>query len=64
MAYSWEKEKAYCERRAQEFAAEMEAAVDAADRDRFLAAFRDSARYLSRKQRNQFYLQFLGRVAQ
>lgn len=58
---SWEQEKAYCARRARELTAEMEAAIEAADKDRFLAAHQTSARYMTRKARAALYRRFLER---
>lgn len=61
MARTYEQEKAYHARRAQALASEMEAALDAGDADRFMAAYETSFRYLKKKQRVLFYIRFLER---
>ena len=59
MAYSYAKEKAYCERRAQQFTAEMESAIASVDKERFLAAYQGSARYMRKWLRDSLYRRFL-----
>lgn len=59
MAYSYAKEKAYCEKRAQQFTAEMEAAIASVDKDRFLTAYQASARYMRKSLRDGLYRRFL-----
>lgn len=59
MTYSYAKEKAYCEKRAQQFTAEMEAAIASVDKDRFLTAYKASARYMRKSLRDGFYRRFL-----
>lgn len=59
MKESWKKEKAYCERKAAEYTAEMEQAIAAHDVDRFLAAHQASARYMRKTARNALYRRFL-----
>ena len=56
---AYEKEKAYCARRAQELSAEMEAALKTRDPERFKAAYGTSARYMTLKQRRPFYRRFM-----
>lgn len=48
----WDKEKAYCEKRASELTSEMEAAIETSDRARFQKAFETAQRYMTRKQLN------------
>ena len=59
MAYSYAKEKAYCERRAEQFTAEMEAAIISVDKERFLTAYQASARYMRKSLRDGLYRRFL-----
>lgn len=56
---AYEKEKAYCARRAAELTAEMEAALETGDRERFKAAYGPSARYMRQKDRKPLYMRFL-----
>jgi len=56
---AYEKEKAYCARRAAELTAEMEAALEAKDPERFKVAYSASARYMRQKERKPLYLRFL-----
>lgn len=64
MARSYEKEKAYRERRAQALVSEMEAALAANDAERFKAAYESSRRYLTKKQRMPLYIRYLERRTQ
>lgn len=64
MKRSWKQEKAYCARRAQELGAEMEAAIERGDRERFKAAYEASARYMTQAQRRRIYIRFLKKVVQ
>lgn len=59
---AYEKEKAYCARRAAELTAEMEAAIETKDRERFKAAYGASARYMRQKERKPLYIRFLREV--
>lgn len=59
---AYEKEKAYCTRRAAELTAEMEAALETKDRERFKTAYRASARYMRQKERKPLYIRFLREV--
>ena len=59
---SWEHEKAYCSRRAQELTAEMIEAIESFDLDRFDAAYQASARYMSKKQRSPLYKKMIERI--
>ena len=59
MKESWIKEKAYCERKAAAYTAEMEEAIIQLDRDRFLAAHQSSARYMRKSARDALYRRFL-----
>lgn len=61
MARSYEHEKDYCARRGRKLTAEMEKAIEAVDRERFVVAFSESARYLLKKQRFDLYRRFLER---
>lgn len=56
---NWEKEKAYTARRADELGAEMNAAIEAFDKARFDAAFQMSMRYMTKKERSDYYKRFL-----
>lgn len=57
--YSWEKEKAYKAKRAAAAAQEMEAAIEAVDLPRFLAAYETAMRYMNARPRNQYYRRML-----
>lgn len=59
MARTYEKEKAYTERRAAQLAEEMEQAIADNDKDRFLAAYNTAFRYMNKKQRSPYYLRML-----
>lgn len=63
MARTWEQEKAYARKRAQVLAAEMDAAIEANDRNRFEAAYQTSMRYMTVKERSVYYLRFLAQQA-
>lgn len=59
MARTYAQEKEYCTQRAQELTAEMEAALEAGDAERFKAAYGSSFRYMTRQQRKPLYIRFL-----
>ena len=59
MTTAWEKEKARNARHAAECAAEMQAAIETLDRDRFLTAYEKSMRYMKKRVRSHYYLTFL-----
>lgn len=58
---TWAQEKEYNARRAQQLGAEMEAAIEANDLRRFLAAYETSFRYMPKKQRSKYYIKMLER---
>jgi hypothetical protein len=60
----WDKEKAYCEKRASELTSEMEAAIETSDRARFQKAFETAQRYMTRKQLNSLLKAFYERTVQ
>ena len=59
MARTWGQEKAYCEKRANELAREMESAIATLDADRFYRAYATAMRYMTRKQRGELHRRFL-----
>ena len=59
MAKTWELEKAYCARRAEALGAEMDAAIETGDRDRFTAAYHKAMRYMTVKQRSTYFTRWL-----
>lgn len=59
MKKTWEQEKAYCAKRAQELAAEMETAIETVDEEKFTAAYQTAMRYMNKKQRSPYYMRFL-----
>ena len=59
MAKTWEQEKAYCARRAEALGAEMDAAIEAGDRDRFTVAYQTAMRYMTVKQRSVYFMRWL-----
>lgn len=59
MTRTWEQEKAYTARRAQQLAAQMEQAIADNDKSAFLNAYATSMRYMPRKQRGTYYRRFL-----
>lgn len=61
---NWEKEKAYCATRAKALTEQMEAAIEANDKERFVAAYETSARYMTKKQRKPYYIRFIKRRIQ
>lgn len=61
---NWEKEKAYCEKRASELTSEMEAAIETSDRTRFQKAFETAQRYMTKKQLNPLLKAFYERTVQ
>lgn len=60
---SWEKEKVYCKKRAEELAAEMDQAILSADRERFEKAFQTAMRYMTKRERAPYYRRFIERMA-
>ena len=60
---AWEKEKAYCEKRAKKLAAKMEAAIEASDRISFQAAYQTAMRYMKKKELNCYYMAFIRKGA-
>ena len=56
---TWEREKAYRAKRAQQIIAEMEAAIETGDKNRFVKAYESAMRYMTKKQRNPYYLRAL-----
>lgn len=56
---AWEKEKAYCARRAEQLGAEMDEAIEAGDRDRFEKAYHTAMRYMTVKQRSRYFHKWL-----
>lgn len=59
MKKAWEQEKAYCAKRAQELGAEMDAAIENMDRERFEKAYTTAMRYMKKKERSDYYKRFL-----
>ena len=59
MAKTWEQEKAYCARRAEALGAEMDAAIETGDRDRFTVAYQKVMRYMTVRQRSTYYRRWL-----
>ena len=60
---AWEKEKAYKARKAQEYGAEMDAAIEAVDKDRFNAAFGKSFNYMRKRQHDEYMKRFIAKYA-
>jgi len=60
---TWEQEKAYVARKAQEYGAEMDAAIEAVDKDRFNAAFMKSMRYMRKRQHGEYMKRFIAKYA-
>jgi len=56
---SWEKEKAYYAKRAQELRAEMDRAILSADKERFEKAHQTAMRYMTKRERSAYYRRFL-----
>lgn len=59
MKRTWEQEKAYRARRAAQATAEMDAAIETGDKDRFLAAWDVAMRYMNARQRDPYYIRML-----
>ena len=59
MARTWAQEKAYNARRAEALGAEMDAAIEAGDHDRFTAAYQTAMRYMTVKQRSVYFRRWL-----
>ena len=62
--YSYEKEKAYVARKAQEYGAAMDEAIEAVDKDRFNEAFLKSFRYMRKRQHDEYMNRFIAKYAQ
>ncbi len=62
MKKTWEQEKAYCAKRAQELGAEMDAAIENTDRERFDKAYTTAMRYMKNKERSGYYKRFLTKM--
>lgn len=60
---AWAKEKAYCARRAEALAQDMDTTIARLDTDSFIKAYHTAARYMTKKQRGEFYKRFLAAVA-
>lgn len=60
---TWEKEKAYCEKRAIALRAEMETAIQNRDKEKFEFACKTAMRYMSKKELRTYYRRFLERMA-
>lgn len=56
---TWEQEKAYTQRRAEELKNQMEQATADGDLNAFLRAYKASARYMRKKQREDLYVAFI-----
>ena len=61
MSKSWDREKAYNERRAEKLRDELNAAIADKDRERFQELYGKllSHNYMPAKERKEFYLRFL-----
>ena len=64
MKKTWEQEKAYYAKRAQEAVAEMKQAISTADKARFEKAYQVALRYMTQKERRPYYIQFLSVMAE
>ena len=64
MKRTWEQEKAYVARKAQEYGAAMDEAIEAVDKDRFNEAFMKSFRYMSKRQHGEYMKRFIAKYAQ
>lgn len=60
---SWEKEKAYCSKRADELTAEMKSAIETSDKERFEKAYQTAMRYMTKKQLHPLYMEMLRKGA-
>lgn len=56
---TWEQEKAYRAKRAGQAVREMELAISVYDVERFLAAWEDAMRYMTKKERSPYYIRML-----
>ena len=56
---NWSKEKEYCAHRATQLGAEMDAAIEACDKERFDIAWQKSLRYMGKKERSRYYKRFM-----
>ena len=56
---SWEKEKAYVARRADALEAEMRAAIEDLDKERFNKAWMTASRYMTAKRRKGLFNEFV-----
>jgi len=62
MKKTWEREKAYMEKRAKALGAEMDQAIESADKDRFEKAFVTAMRYMKKKERGTYYRRFIEKM--
>lgn len=62
MARTWEQEKAYGARRANQAIIEMERAIRDTDIDRFTAAWNVAMRYMRKKERMPYYYRMLQKL--
>ena len=60
---NWEREKACKARRALALGAEMDAAIEAADRERFEAVYYKTFHCMNAKVRKSYYKRFLTQMA-
>lgn len=56
---TWEREKAYCRKRASELKTEMEAAIETSDKERFTKAYQTAMRYMTKKELKPLYMGFI-----
>lgn len=56
---TWEKEKAYRARRAEQLKANMLAAIEAGDREAFASAYSTALNYASKKELSPYYRKYL-----
>lgn len=63
MKRTWEQEKAYTARKAQEYGAEMDAAIEAVDKDMFNTAFGKSFYCMRKRQHDEYMKRFIAKYA-
>ena len=59
---TWEQEKTYCAKRAQELEAELEAAIESHDKERFNRAYATAMRYMKHSQLAEFMRRFVANM--
>ncbi|MBR0411522.1 MAG: hypothetical protein IJI25_11090 [Eubacterium sp.] len=62
MKRTWDQEKEYRKRRSSVLAAEMDKAIEAADKERFCKAYTTAMNYMNKSERSAYMKRFLAEM--